>query len=157
MDSHKSHRIPNLNNVLCKPERQANWLIQLLLGAMLCSSHHQGHTDYSQMAVRHLTACQYCQLRTRFIQSIVKTLSHKVPLSKDSQICFHHSTASNGTVVIWYMRYFLNHKFLTYMSSFHHIWKMEMVNKKLTFQILCFPHYLTGSQYNDEVAEVLHI
>lgn len=85
---------------------------------MMFSSAYQGHTNYRQMAVRQLTWCQYCQLRTWLSQSIVKSPSHKLSQSKD-QICFHHSAASNGTMVIWDKRCFLNHKFFTYMPAFH--------------------------------------
>lgn len=35
-------------------------------------SHYQGHTECSQVTVKHLTACQYCQLGTGFSRSILK-------------------------------------------------------------------------------------
>ena len=40
----------------------------------------------SQKAARHLTACQYRQLRTGFSQSIVKTPGHKVPQGKCKRV-----------------------------------------------------------------------
>ena len=75
-----------------------------------------------------LTACQYCQTQDRLYPINSKDTKPQASTEqRQSQICFHHSATSNGTVVIWSVRCFLNQKFFTYMSSLHHVWKM--VNK----------------------------
>lgn len=49
------------------------------------SSNYKGHAEHCQMVLRYLTACQYRQLRVGFSQSISRTPSHKLSLSKDTE------------------------------------------------------------------------
>lgn len=78
--------------------------------------HGLPRSHWVKLALRRLTACQYCHLRTRFSQSVMKPKAFTE--HRHCQICFHHSTACNGSLVIWDKRHF-NHEFFTFMSACH--------------------------------------